>query len=84
MFLNDRSVDTIDYPTLLQFLDELPLGYRTVFSMYVLDNLSHSEIAGILKISLGTSRSQLKKARIKLQQKVLDTISERKKKKIRV
>ena len=61
--VEDHSLDKIDYNALLMILDELPTGYRTVFSMYVLDNLKHNEIASILKISVATSRSQLHKAR---------------------
>ena len=41
----------------------LPEGYRLVFNMYVVDGFSHKEIAGALKISEGTSKSQLSKAR---------------------
>jgi len=52
-----------EYTELLGLLDKLPLGYKTVFSMYVLDEHSHSEIAEALKISVATSRSQLYKAR---------------------
>lgn len=44
-------------------VNELPLGYRTVFSMYVLDGFSHREIADELDISEGTSKSQLAKAK---------------------
>jgi RNA polymerase sigma factor (sigma-70 family) len=47
----------------LQKITELPLGYRTVLSMYALDNYSHKEISQILGISEGTSKSQLAKAR---------------------
>ena len=44
-------------------LQELPLGYRTVISLYVLDNFTHKEIAAKLDISEGTSKSQLAKGR---------------------
>lgn len=50
---------------------DLPPGYRTVFNLYVLDGLSHPEIACALGISEGTSRSQLRKARSWLQRMVL-------------
>ncbi len=51
-------------------LKELPLGYRTVLSLYVLDGYTHKEIAVQLGISEGTSKSQLAKAK-KLLAKIL-------------
>jgi len=59
--------DNFDYNQLLNLIEKLPDGYRVVFSMYVLDELSHKEIAAALNISLNTSRSQLLKARKLLQ-----------------
>lgn len=47
-------------------LQDLPLGYRTVLSMYVLDGYSHAEIAAELGIAEGTSKSQLAKAKQQL------------------
>jgi RNA polymerase sigma factor (sigma-70 family) len=58
---------------LMQVLWELPEGYRTVFNMYVVDNLTHQEIAEYLGISANTSKTQLLKARkmirLKLEQR---------------
>lgn len=42
---------------------ELPVGYRTIFNLSVIEGYSHEEIAGLLGISAGTSRSQLFKAK---------------------
>jgi RNA polymerase sigma factor (sigma-70 family) len=56
---------------ILKLISKLPLGYRTVFNMYVLEGYSHSEIASMLEIDIGTSRSQLAKARKALQQKIM-------------
>lgn len=56
----------------LELLGELPVGYRTVFSLYVLDQYSHQEIADQLQISVGTSKSQLAKARKMLAQKITE------------
>lgn len=53
-------------------LTELPLGYRTVFSMYVLDGYSHQEIADFLDIKVGTSKSQLAKAKKMLYRLLMD------------
>ncbi|MCF6364577.1 MAG: RNA polymerase sigma factor [Bacteroidales bacterium] len=48
-------------------ITELPEGFRTVFNMYVVDELKHKEIAKELDISIGTSKSQLLRARKKLE-----------------
>jgi RNA polymerase sigma-70 factor (ECF subfamily) len=48
---------------LLKLLTEMPAGYRTVFNLFVLDNLTHKEIAEHLDISEGASKSQLSKAK---------------------
>jgi RNA polymerase sigma-70 factor (ECF subfamily) len=53
----------ISQKQILQIVQKLPAGYRMVFNMYVIDGLSHKEIAEDLKISENTSKSQLSKAR---------------------
>lgn len=55
---------------LLNVLREIPEGYRTVFNMYVLDNLTHQEIAEYLGVSVNTSKTQLFKARKLIRQKL--------------
>ncbi len=52
---------SIDY--LLQIIQELPDRYRLVFNLYVLDGYSHKEIAEMLSITIGTSKSNLARAR---------------------
>lgn len=47
-------------------LQQLPHGYRTVLNLYAIEGYSHEEIAGLLGIHEGTSRSQLSKARVML------------------
>lgn len=44
-------------------LSEMPIGYKLVFNLYVFEDKKHQEIAEILNINEGTSRSQLKKAK---------------------
>jgi RNA polymerase sigma factor (sigma-70 family) len=51
---------------LLQMIQNLPHGYRTVFNLYAIDGYDHGEIAETLGITEGTSRSQLAKARAHL------------------
>ena len=53
---------------LLQVLDQLPTGYRTVFNMYVIEGFKHREIAEELGISINTSKSQLILAKRKMQE----------------
>jgi RNA polymerase sigma factor (sigma-70 family) len=55
---------------LLALLAELPAGYRTVFNLYALEGFGHQEIADMLGISEGTSKSQLSKARALLQRRL--------------
>lgn len=69
----DMLVDapaTLSAQHVLQMITELPLGYRTVLSMYALDGFTHKEIAKALKISEGTSKSQLAKARRMLKSRI--------------
>ncbi len=56
---------------ILQLISNLPTGYRVVFNMYVLEGYSHNEIAAMLNITSGTSRSQLAKAKKALQEQIL-------------
>lgn len=53
---------------LMSSLQLLPLGYRTVFNLYVIEGFSHKEIAELCKINEGTSRSQLAKAKVLLKE----------------
>ena len=56
---------------LLKLINELPDGYRLVFNLYVIEGYKHEEIANMLNINPGTSRSQLAKARTMLQKQIL-------------
>ncbi|TYB79872.1 RNA polymerase sigma factor [Bizionia myxarmorum] len=53
-----------------QLIDQLPEGYKMVFVMYAIEGYKHQEIAEMLQISEGTSKSQLFKARKQLQQEI--------------
>lgn len=56
---------------LLGLINNLPDGYRLVFNLFVIEGYQHEEIAQMLNIQPGTSRSQLVKARNMLKQKIL-------------
>jgi len=58
----EEEIKTLQEKILLA-LDLLPLGYKTVFNLYVMEGYKHKEIAEILSISENTSKSQLSKAR---------------------
>lgn len=57
---------------LLRIIDELPIGYRTVFNLYAIEGYGHKEIAKMLDIDENTSRSQLSRARKQLQERVTE------------
>lgn len=62
--------DDIGINYLLQIIQELPDRYRLVFNLYALDDYSHKEIAEMLDISIGTSKSNLARARMILKDKI--------------
>ena len=64
----------LDVQQIQQLIDGLPEGYRMVFVMYAIEGYKHQEIAKVLNISEGTSKSQLFKAR-KLLQEQLRTLN---------
>ena len=57
------ALSDLSLKELLELINELPFGYKTVFNMYVIDGYSHKEIASHLNISVNTSKTQLMKAR---------------------
>lgn len=62
--------DNIGVDYLLKIIQELPDRYRLVFNLYALDDYSHQEIADMLEISIGTSKSNLARARLILKEKI--------------
>jgi len=59
----DIDEDDISLPYLLKIIQELPDRYRLVFNLYVLDGYSHKDISEMLNITVGTSKSNLARAR---------------------
>jgi RNA polymerase sigma-70 factor (ECF subfamily) len=55
--------DHLSEKELIKLIQSLPPGYRMVFNLYVFDGLKHREIAGLLQITEGTSKSNLSDAR---------------------
>lgn len=66
----DVDDETISMDFLLSIIQELPDRYRLVFNLYALDDYSHKEIAEMLDISTGTSKSNLARARLILKEKI--------------
>jgi len=66
--VEDEEGLSMDY--LLGVIQELPDRYRLVFNLYALDGYSHKEIANMLTISTGTSKSNLARARMILKDKI--------------
>lgn len=63
--------DKLAAADILNLLDQLPNGYRTIFNMYVIEGYKHREIAEILGISINTSKSQLILAKKRMQDLVI-------------
>jgi RNA polymerase sigma factor (sigma-70 family) len=77
---NDNSaLDNLAERDIINLIQELSPGYRTVFNLYVIEGYSHREIGEKLGISEGTSKSQLARARSILQKKVSQYLSDTKK-----
>ncbi|MCS6873492.1 MAG: RNA polymerase sigma factor [Pyrinomonadaceae bacterium] len=63
---SEKKVQVIEKIALERAISELPNGYRTIFMLHDVEGLQHEEIAKMLGLSVGTSKSQLHKARMKL------------------
>ena len=67
---NETPLEKLSAQELINLIQELPTGYQLVFNLYVMEGYNHNEISDMLKISVGTSKSQLFKARRLLKQKL--------------
>ena len=79
IWIEDKSQSadqSLLYKELILEIKKLPPGYRAVFNMYVIDGFTHQEISNRLQIAVGTSKSNLSKARVLLQKfiKVSDKV----------
>ncbi len=69
----DGMGSKLEAEDLMSMIAALPQGFRTVFNLYAIEGYNHAEIAELLGISEGTSKSQLSRARVVLQQKIRQT-----------
>ena len=65
--VSEDAVDKLSYEEIIRAIQDLSPGYRTVLNLFIIDGLSHEEISEKLDISIGTSKSNLSKARRQLQ-----------------
>lgn len=69
--LEEEALDNLSAKEILALIVQLPVGYRTVFNLYVIEGMEHKEIVQLLGIAEGTSKSQLSKAKILLQKNLV-------------
>ena len=67
----EDAIAALSAAEIRNYISQLPPVYRTVFNLYVIEGYKHTEIATMLEISVGTSKSNLAKARKKLQHLIL-------------
>jgi RNA polymerase sigma-70 factor (ECF subfamily) len=65
--VEEEALNRMSAAEIFNLIVQLPAGYRTVFNLYEIEGMSHREIATLLGISEGTSKSQLSKAKTSLQ-----------------
>ena len=65
---NETALEKLSATEIFKLITSLPIGYRTVFNLSIIEGYTHKEIAAALGITEGTSKSQLSKARNLLQQ----------------
>jgi len=74
----DREVNfelaskNLEAEDLVKLINQLPVGYKTVFNMFAIEGYSHKEIAKSLGVSENTSKSQLSRARAMLQKQIIE------------
>lgn len=65
---DDRLVGSVDRIALARAIKELPDGYRTIFLLHEVEGYEHQEIAELLECSVGNSKSQLHKAKLRIRE----------------
>ena len=71
----ESILSKIHYQELLNLVSKLSPSYKAVFNLYVVDGFKHEEIADMLGISVGSSKSNLFKAKAKLKEMIAQTLS---------
>jgi len=73
----EETISSISANDLLRIIQELPPRYKMVFNLFAIEGYSHLEIAEMMNISEGTSKSNLSRARVILQKNVVEYFGEK-------
>jgi RNA polymerase sigma factor (sigma-70 family) len=71
LVLEEDALNKLSAAEIFNLIVQLPVGYRTIFNLHSIEGVPHAEIASLLGISEGTSKSQLSKAKTLLQKMLL-------------
>jgi RNA polymerase sigma-70 factor (ECF subfamily) len=76
--VSEDAISQLRTKELLSLIQQLPEGYRVVFNMFAIEGYGHKEIAEKLDIAENTSKSQYRKAKLKLQEAIerLDKVAQ--------
>lgn len=66
----DSNLSDVDVEQIYAIIESMPTGYRIVFNLFAIEGYSHKEISELLQISENTSKSQLRKARLNIIEKM--------------
>jgi RNA polymerase sigma-70 factor (ECF subfamily) len=69
-YSNSKALSNFEMEDLLKMIRQLPTGCQTIFNLFAIEGYSHKEIAEMLEVSEGTSKSQFARARKLLQSKI--------------
>lgn len=79
----EETISSISAGELMKIIQELPPRYRMVFNLYAIEGYSHLEIGAMMKISEGTSKSNLSRARMILQKRVTEEFGSEKRARVK-
>ena len=66
-YIEENALDKISYNEIIKAIRNLTPAYRTILNLFIIEGFTHQEIAEKLGISIGTSKSNLSKAKVQLQ-----------------
>jgi RNA polymerase sigma-70 factor (ECF subfamily) len=76
LVLQEDALNRLSAAEIFNLIVQLPVGYRTIFNLHTIEGIPHAEIAALLGIAEGTSKSQLSKAKTLLQKMLLQNKTE--------